>query len=119
MVVGFSPVVFVGKRVKVLLFLMYHVLQTLIDRRAAVSDFLQNSLEDDHIANHRVLQHVDLQYTETDGYEVCLGKLKQRFVQHHYIYIQRISLYDLVARKQILHISLKTFPTLFYFCFLF
>lgn len=75
----FSPVVFVGECVKVLLFLMYHVLHTLINWRAAVSDFLQDSLKDDHIANHRVLQHVDLQNTETDGYAVCYRNLKQRF----------------------------------------
>lgn len=59
--VVFSPVVLVGECVKVLLFLMYHVLQALIDGRAAVSDFLQNSLKDDRIANHGVLQHIDLQ----------------------------------------------------------
>lgn len=62
----FSPVVFVGECVKVLLFLMYHVLQALVDGRAAVSDFLQNSLKDDHIANHRVFQHINLQYTDTN-----------------------------------------------------
>lgn len=60
----FSPVVFVGECVKALLFLMYHVLQALIDGCAAVSDFLQNSLKDDHVANYRVLQHIDLQYTD-------------------------------------------------------
>lgn len=54
---------------------MQHVLQALIDGRAAVSDFLQNRLKDDHIANNGVLQHIDLQYTETDDYEICQGKL--------------------------------------------
>lgn len=66
--------VFVGERVKVLLFLMYHVFHAFINRRAAVSDFLQNCLEDDHIANHRIFQHVNLQNTETDVYAVCYDK---------------------------------------------
>lgn len=71
-----SPVVFIGESVKVLLFLMYQVLHTFVNGRTAVSDFLQNGLKDDHIANHGVLQHVDLQNTETDGYAVCYGSLK-------------------------------------------
>lgn len=70
----FLPVVFVGERVKVLLFLVYHVLQALVHGRAAMSDFLQNSLKDDHIANHRVLEHIDLKHKETDGYDACQGK---------------------------------------------
>lgn len=37
---GVLLVVFIGECVEVLLFLMYHVLHTFIDRCAAVSDFL-------------------------------------------------------------------------------
>ena len=56
--------VFVGKCVDVFLFLVYDVLQAFVDRRAAVSNLLQHGLKDDHIPNHRILQHVNLQDTE-------------------------------------------------------
>lgn len=75
---GVLLVVFIGECVEVLLFLMYHVLHTLIDRCAAVPDFLQNSLKDDHIANHRMLQHIDLRNTETEGSMLNNRNLNQR-----------------------------------------
>lgn len=59
--VASSPVVFIGKGVEVLLFLVYDVLQAFVDRCAAVPDLLQHGLQDDHVTNHRVFQHVDLQ----------------------------------------------------------
>lgn len=58
------PVVFIGKGVEVFLFLMYDVLQALIDWCTAVANLLQHSLKDYHITNHRVFQHVNLQETE-------------------------------------------------------
>ncbi len=60
----FLPVVLVGKCVDVFLFLMYDVLQALVDWCTAMADLLQHSLKDDHITNHRIFQHVDLQDTE-------------------------------------------------------
>ena len=57
----FLPVVFVGKGVKVFLFLMNDVLQAFVDRSAAVTHLLQTSLKDDHVADHRIFQHVNLQ----------------------------------------------------------
>lgn len=60
----FVPVVFIGKGVEVFLLLMYDVLQAFIDWCTAVSYLLQHSLKDDHIANHRIFQHVNLQDTE-------------------------------------------------------
>lgn len=60
----FLPVVFVGEGVEMFLFLMYDVLQAFIDRCTAVTNLLQHSLKNDHIANHRILQYVNLQDTE-------------------------------------------------------
>lgn len=57
----FSLVVFVGEGVEVLLFLVYDVLQAFVDRCAAMANLLQHSLKDDHVTDHRVLQHVNLQ----------------------------------------------------------
>lgn len=54
------PVMFIGKRVEVFLFLMNDVLQPFVDRCAAVAYLLKDSLEDDHITDRRVLQHVNL-----------------------------------------------------------
>lgn len=53
--------VFVGKGVEVLLFLMYDVLQAFVDRCTAVADLLQHSLKDDHVPDHRIFQYVNLQ----------------------------------------------------------
>lgn len=58
------PVVFVGKGVELFLLLMDDVLQAFIDRCTAVAYLLQYSLKDNHITDHRVLQHVNLQVTE-------------------------------------------------------
>lgn len=55
---------FIGKGVEVFLLLMYDVLQAFIDWCTAVSYLLQHGLKDDHIANHRIFQHVNLQDTE-------------------------------------------------------
>lgn len=53
--------VLVGKGVKVSLFVMDEVLQALVDWSAAVPDLLHDSLQDDHVTDHRVLQHIYLQ----------------------------------------------------------
>ena len=55
---------FIGKGVEVFLLLVYDVLQAFIDWCTAVSYLLQHSLKDDHIANHRIFQHVNLQDTD-------------------------------------------------------
>lgn len=57
----FVPVVFISEGVEVFLFLVYHVLQAFIDWCTAVAYLLQHSLKDNHITNHRIFQHVNLQ----------------------------------------------------------
>lgn len=54
------PVVLVGKCVEVSFLLVDEILETFVDRRAAVAYFLQDGLEDHHVANHGVLQNIDL-----------------------------------------------------------
>lgn len=61
--------VFVGKGVEALLFLMYDVLQAFVDWCTAVAYLLQHSLKDNHITNHRIFQHVNLQDTEIESGE--------------------------------------------------
>lgn len=60
----FLPVVLVSKGVEVFLFLMYHVLQAFIHWCTTVANLLQHSLKDNHIANHRIFQHVNLRDTD-------------------------------------------------------
>lgn len=56
--------VFIGEGVEVFLFLLDHILHTLVDRCAAVSNLLQDGLKDDDVTNHSLLQHIDLHHTE-------------------------------------------------------
>lgn len=60
----FVLVVFVGKGVEVFLFLVYDVLQAFVDWCTAVAYLLQHSLNDNHVTDHRILQHVNLRDTE-------------------------------------------------------
>lgn len=55
------PVVFIGKSVEAFFFLVYNVLQAFVDGCTAVAHLLQYSLKDNHIANHRIFQYIDLQ----------------------------------------------------------
>lgn len=57
-----SPVVFIGEGVEVFLFVLDHVLHTLVDRCAAVSNLLQDGLKDDDVTNHSRLQHINLHH---------------------------------------------------------
>lgn len=53
--------VLVGEGVEVLLLVLDQVLEPLVDRGAAVPDLLQDRLEDDHVPNDGIFQHIDLQ----------------------------------------------------------
>lgn len=72
---------FVGKGVEVLLFLMYDVLQAFIDRCTAVAYLLKHSLKDDHITDHRIFQHVNLQDTEIVNVRLKIIRAGQNQVQ--------------------------------------
>lgn len=59
--------VLVGEGVEVLVLVVGHVLHTLVHGGAAVPNLLQHSLQDDHVTNHWVLQHVHLHIRSTLG----------------------------------------------------
>jgi len=66
-----QPVVFVGECIEVFLFLMEDVLQPLVDRSAAVTHLLKHRLEDDHVTEQRILQHIDLYGTHVRLINLC------------------------------------------------
>lgn len=53
--------VFISEGVEVLLFVVDHVLDAFVDRCATMANLLQHRLKDDHVPNHRVFQHINLQ----------------------------------------------------------
>lgn len=57
-----SPVVFISESVEAFLFVLYHILHTFVDWCAAMTNLLQDSLKDDDVTNHSLLQHINLHH---------------------------------------------------------
>lgn len=72
--------VFISKGIEVFLFVMNHVLHAFIDWCTTVPYLLQHSLKDDHIANDRIFQNINLQ--DKEFVNRGLNKIWLEFAHH-------------------------------------